>query len=199
MSSSPRILPRLRALLFLVGAHPQPRVHPPATSSTATSTTESVNAEIEAEDGIMSGPMERAADNSASSGMYVWVRNGGGSGGSAKYSFEVSKAGKYIIWGRVLAPNNKDDSFFRFRGWRFGIDFGIPPYRQNGCGTKSVIEAVPTRLPTTSLPANTPFSSNNEKTVRNSTNSLLQMISTSNRKKEIRSSSAWMVYGPTLK
>jgi len=56
--------------------------------------------------------MERAADNSASSGMYVWVRNGGGSGGSAKYSFEVSKAGKYIIWGRVLAPNTNDNSFF---------------------------------------------------------------------------------------
>ena len=44
--------------------------------------------------------------------MYIWVRNGGGSGGSAKYSFEVSKAGYYIIWGRVLTANNKDDSFF---------------------------------------------------------------------------------------
>ena len=83
-----------------------------STSSTSASPTESVNAEIEAEDGIMGGPMERAADNSASSGMYVWVRNGGGSGGSAKYSFEVSKAGKYIIWGRVLAPNTNDNSFF---------------------------------------------------------------------------------------
>ena len=83
-----------------------------STSSPPVSTTESVNAEIEAEDGIMSGPMERVADNSASSGMYIWVRNGGGSGGSAKYSFEVTKAGKYIIWGRVLAPNASDDSFY---------------------------------------------------------------------------------------
>jgi hypothetical protein len=56
--------------------------------------------------------MERAADNSASSGMYILVPNGGGSGGSAQYTFEVSKAGKYIIWGRVLAPNSKDNSFY---------------------------------------------------------------------------------------
>jgi hypothetical protein len=90
------------------------------TSSASASTTESVNAEIEAEDGIMGGPMERASDNGASSGMYIWVRNGGGSGGSAKYSFEVSKAGKYIIWGRVLAPNGNDDSFF------VSIDGGTP-------------------------------------------------------------------------
>ena len=83
-----------------------------STPSSSGSTTESVNADIEAEDGIMSGPMERAADNNASSGMYVWVRNGGGSGGSAKYTFEVTKAGKYIIWGRVLAPNGYDDSFY---------------------------------------------------------------------------------------
>ena len=75
------------------------------------STTESVNAEIEAEDGTMSGPMERGANNGASSGMYVWVPNGGGSGGYAKYTFDVTRSGKYIIWGRVLAPNNKDDSF----------------------------------------------------------------------------------------
>jgi len=82
------------------------------TSSASASATESVNTEIEAEDGIMSGPMERASDNSASSGMYIWVQNGGGSGGSAKYSFEVAKAGNYIIWGRVLAPNGTSDSFY---------------------------------------------------------------------------------------
>jgi hypothetical protein len=82
------------------------------TSSTSTSATELVNTEIEAEDGIMSGPMERAADNGASSGMYIWVQDGGGSGGSAKYSFEVAKAGNYIIWGRVLAPNGTSDSFY---------------------------------------------------------------------------------------
>jgi len=83
-----------------------------STSAPPASTTESVNAEIEAEDGVMNSPMERAADNSASSGMYVWTRNGGGYGGSAQYNFDVSNAGKYIIWGRVLTPNGKDDSFF---------------------------------------------------------------------------------------
>jgi len=82
------------------------------TSSTSASAAELVNTEIEAEDGIMSGPMERAADNGASSGMYIWVQDGSGSGGSAKYYFEVAKAGNYIIWGRVLAPNGTSDSFY---------------------------------------------------------------------------------------
>jgi hypothetical protein len=83
-----------------------------SSSSSSVSTTESVNAEIEAEDGTVNSPMERDADNSASSGMYVWVRNGSGSGGSATYTFNVSKSGKYIIWARVAAPNNNDDSFY---------------------------------------------------------------------------------------
>ena len=56
--------------------------------------------------------MERAADNNASSGMYVYVPNGSGTGGYSAYTFEVTNAGKYIIWGRVLAPSGEDDSFF---------------------------------------------------------------------------------------
>jgi hypothetical protein len=83
-----------------------------SSTSTSTATTESVNSEIEAEDGTMGGPMERAADNNASSGMYVYVPNGSGTGGYSAYTFEVTKSGKYIIWGRILAPSGKDDSFF---------------------------------------------------------------------------------------
>ncbi len=80
--------------------------------STTISITESVNAEIEAEDGTMSNTMERAADNNASSGMYIWVPTGGDSGGYATFTFDVTQAGKYIIWGRVLAPDGFADSFY---------------------------------------------------------------------------------------
>ena len=80
--------------------------------TTSVATLESVNAEIEAEDGTMSKSMERASDNSASSGMYVWVPEGGGSGGTATFTFDASRDGNYIIWARVLAPNGSSDSFF---------------------------------------------------------------------------------------
>ena len=80
--------------------------------SNTVATLESVNAEIEAEDGTMSKSMERASDNRASSGMYVWVPEGGGPDGTAKFTFNASKTTNYIIWARVLAPDGNSDSFF---------------------------------------------------------------------------------------
>jgi len=56
--------------------------------------------------------MVSAGDNNASSGTYILVPNGGGSNGFAAYTFQVTSAGKYVVWGRVLAPNDNDDSFF---------------------------------------------------------------------------------------
>lgn len=60
----------------------------------------------------MTPPMQSAFDLSASSGKYIWVPNGAGVRGSAVYNFTVAQAGKYMIWGRTIAPNGSDDSFY---------------------------------------------------------------------------------------
>ena len=73
--------------------------------------TDSVNIEFEAEDGDIKYSMVASADNNASSGMFIWAPNGGGSGGYAEYSFDVKKAGNYVVWGRALSPNGDDNSF----------------------------------------------------------------------------------------
>ena len=67
---------------------------------------------FEAEDGYINNAMVTAGDNNASSGTYILVPNGGGSNGYATYTFQVTSAGTYIVWGRVLAPNGSDDSFY---------------------------------------------------------------------------------------
>ena len=61
---------------------------------------------------IINDAMVASADGNASSGMYIWVPNGGGSGGYVEYSFDIPSAGQYVVWGRVLAPNGEDDSFY---------------------------------------------------------------------------------------
>jgi len=71
-----------------------------------------VNIWLEAEDGYVEGPMALGSDENASAGEYIWVPNGGGFGGEAEYTFEVPETGDYVIWGRVLAINGVDDSFF---------------------------------------------------------------------------------------
>lgn len=74
---------------------------------------------LEAEEGYLSAPMEIASDDAASSGAYTWIPNGRGDifdpaedGGYAEYTFEVSAAGNYVVWGRVISNTGGDDSFF---------------------------------------------------------------------------------------
>jgi len=66
---------------------------------------------LEAEDGDLYAPMEIAGDENASAGGYIWVPNGGGSGGYAEYTFEVQEPGDYVIWGRVISNDDSSDSF----------------------------------------------------------------------------------------
>ncbi|MBN2458120.1 BNR-4 repeat-containing protein [Candidatus Woesearchaeota archaeon] len=69
--------------------------------------------EIEAEDAdSITGPMQIAKDTESSGGSYIYVPNGAGSGGAAIYNLEIETAGDYVIWGRVIAPNGTDDSFY---------------------------------------------------------------------------------------
>jgi hypothetical protein len=76
--------------------------------------------EFEAENGSIGTPMRIAADNDASGGDYIYVPNGAGSQGYAQYTFSVPESGSYVVWGRVLATNDNDDSFF------VSIDGGTP-------------------------------------------------------------------------
>jgi len=56
--------------------------------------------------------MEIAADGTASSGEYIWIPNGSGSGGNAEYAFDISVVDDYVIWGRVISNDGYSDSFF---------------------------------------------------------------------------------------
>ncbi|MFQ5822511.1 MAG: Ig-like domain-containing protein [bacterium] len=67
---------------------------------------------VEAESGILTAPMQIAADPLASNGNYIWVPVGAGTNGVAEYSFDVPTDDTYVIWGRVIAPNGSEDSFF---------------------------------------------------------------------------------------
>jgi len=75
---------------------------------------------IEAEDGSMGRWWKVKSDGDASGGKYITIRSGKNSTGrvptsgrgKARYSFTVQEAGSYKLWGRVIAPNGNDDSFW---------------------------------------------------------------------------------------
>jgi hypothetical protein len=84
-----------------------------------TVTDQNVGLWLEAEDAEVSVPMIIHSDSEASASMAIGVPNGVGSFGSpssqagyAEFSFDIEASGDYFIWGRVLAPSGKDDSFF---------------------------------------------------------------------------------------
>jgi hypothetical protein len=67
----------------------------------------------------ITSPLLVKDDDAASLGRYVTVASGFNSQsappaveGVATYRFQVSNAGTYRIWGRVIAPNDGDDSFW---------------------------------------------------------------------------------------
>lgn len=69
---------------------------------------------LESESGTLNSPMQAATDASASGGQYVWVPNGTGNDGPGyvELSFSVPAAGDYYLWGKVIAPNGTDNSFY---------------------------------------------------------------------------------------
>ncbi len=71
---------------------------------------------FEAEWGKVWGDMVVGEDAQAFGGKYVWMpgpvgQQRSGDGG-VTFRLQVQKAGRYRIWGRVLAPTPQDDSFF---------------------------------------------------------------------------------------
>jgi hypothetical protein len=73
---------------------------------------------LEAESGVLTAPMSRASDITASGGQYVHVPTAATvtdpttqAGGQATYTFTLP-AGTYVIWGRVRAATTGDNSFW---------------------------------------------------------------------------------------
>ncbi|MGD9211358.1 MAG: fibronectin type III domain-containing protein [Desulfobacteraceae bacterium] len=73
---------------------------------------------MEAEEGILQSPMQIDSDSQASAEKYVSVPNENANAfdptlatGQAKYNFEVSNAGNYLVWGRVVSSSITSDSF----------------------------------------------------------------------------------------
>lgn len=71
----------------------------------------SVNIYLEAESATLTSPMQILNSSSASGGAYISVPNAAGTGGKAILNFNLTQAGDYAIWGRVIAPTSSDDSF----------------------------------------------------------------------------------------
>lgn len=73
---------------------------------------------IEAENGNLSSPMKVWDRNDASGGQYIEIQTGNYSekhppkDGHATYTFKVKKAGKYKVWGRVIAMMSDEDAFW---------------------------------------------------------------------------------------
>lgn len=73
---------------------------------------------LEAEDGWLQQPMRIVNDVGASRWQYIEVQDDKNSydeppeNGYASYQFEVAEAGVYQIWGRVIACDEHDDSFW---------------------------------------------------------------------------------------
>jgi Glycosyl hydrolases family 28 len=73
---------------------------------------------VEAENALVSAPMQVLSDANASGGRYVTVAAGNNSktsppdSGHVTVDFSVSAAGSYKVWARVIAPTVEDDSFW---------------------------------------------------------------------------------------
>lgn len=75
--------------------------------------------QVEAESVTPTSPMVSVLDAQASGGRYVWVPNGTGNStssfatsGAVTYTFNVTAAGAFRLWGLVSAPTSADDSFW---------------------------------------------------------------------------------------
>ncbi|MBA3714945.1 MAG: hypothetical protein H0W76_21200 [Pyrinomonadaceae bacterium] len=65
---------------------------------------------FEAEQGFSAAPMVISSEASASGGAYIAsnIRTAG----SATFNIDLATDGNYVIWSRVLAPSNENDSFY---------------------------------------------------------------------------------------
>jgi hypothetical protein len=89
-----------------------------ATNSTPVPTCTPETVYAEAESGAVSAPMQVRTDATASGGAFVTVAAGNNStsaapaGGATAIQVSVAHGGGYHLWGRVIDPTDKDDSFW---------------------------------------------------------------------------------------
>ncbi|HET8656404.1 MAG TPA: M56 family metallopeptidase [Longimicrobiaceae bacterium] len=67
---------------------------------------------LEAEGARADAALDRGGDPLASGGEYVVFGESHGHPDSASFAFDVSRPGRYVIWGRVLAPGDRANSFY---------------------------------------------------------------------------------------
>ena len=69
---------------------------------------------MEVEQAALTGSIETEQDEHASGGRFIVFEQGRGSepSGSATFAFEVDVPGRYVVWGRVLAPDGAANSFY---------------------------------------------------------------------------------------
>ncbi len=70
---------------------------------------------LEAEQGILTPPMEKAFDMNASGGAYVHVPEGtGANAGKVSFTVYLPVSGTFYLWGRGLGPSGTSDSFWSY-------------------------------------------------------------------------------------
>ncbi len=65
----------------------------------------------QAEAAALVAPMQTGFQRTIPAVGYIWVPNGGGTGGLAQLQISVPRADTYMVWGRVSAPSDADNSF----------------------------------------------------------------------------------------
>lgn len=117
-------------------------ISPPPTVVTAPQVQASPNPEphhlwIEVEDGLLTSPMLRHPDGDrvagASGGAYVMVEDGLTDGtdiarpGAVDLDITVPRAGRYVIWARVQAPDHASNSFLVSMDGEEAVYWWLPP------------------------------------------------------------------------
>jgi hypothetical protein len=67
---------------------------------------------LEAEQAAVEGRIQRALGDLSSGGGYLAFGSRRGQEGSATFVFDVDAPGRYVIWGRVVAPDDDANSFY---------------------------------------------------------------------------------------
>jgi glucose/arabinose dehydrogenase len=109
-----------------------PTPTPTPTPPTGTPTPAGTSLWREAEEAALSAPFAIGTDTAASADRYISVATGNSTGappsnGRAVFTFDVTEAGTYKVWGRVSTPNEGADSFWiRMDEAAFAAWNGIP-------------------------------------------------------------------------
>ena len=90
-----------------------------------------VYAWVEAEAGGLAAPMDVREGRHASGYRYVQAPKAAPEGeGTVTFAFEVAETGPYVVWGRILAPDDDENSFFVSLGEGEEVIWDVPKRRK---------------------------------------------------------------------